>query len=548
MNNFAQLLSKPTLGTMSARAWLENNITLPVEVSPNNPGKLSFDAQPWAGQILQDAVDPAVHKITLCFGTQTGKTNILFSAYCLLAKFRPQPAIVALPNDSLADRVTKSRLLPLLKTNEPYKSLLPRTKKAANRTIRLPGMPTLYTGAKSPSSMASMPAAYLFCDELAKWESGRQVEAHPYMLVQERVKSFPLHKIFLTSTPSVEENVFWTTYQESTQNRYYVPCPHCGKHFLYELGNVDVDRELIVCPNCSGTLDDAARLTAMQHGHWKATNANNLDPGHHGYHLNSLYSAYVTLHDFCTTYRQALQSLLKEQAIRNFFNSWLALPYTEQVEVEDDSETIADAQACRGELHRGTIPDDALFVTLGIDPGQNETHWVACAICADRLVVIDWGTILAYSGDEGVAALYNSLEWNGYRPDICYVDSGYSATEIYRECQKEVKGLIMPCKGSHGYGTWNKVRVQKHDLELVTYSDYSMKQALYGKYGLIKERRLILPVEADLALIDGLAHQKLVKPKGKQRYQWRDVAQDHYGDCIKLCMLSGLVNQEGRKL
>lgn len=82
------------------------------------------------------------------------------------------------------------------------------------------------------------------------------------------------------------------------------------------------------------------------------------------------------------------------------------------------------------------------------------------------------------------------------------------------------------------------------DLQLITYSDYSLKQALYGDHGLIKEQRLVLPYESDFGLIDGLSHQKLIKPKGKQRYSWREVSQDHYGDCIKLCMLSGIVNQE----
>lgn len=544
MNNFKNLLCKDTIGKQSAVDYLEKNIYLPIEVSPNNAGKLSLARQTWAHAILEEVLNPKTQKITLCFGAQTGKTTILFLAYCLLAKFNPQPTLIALPNDSLADRLVKTRLLPLLKNNEPYKSLLPTNKQSVNRTIKLGAMPTLYTGAKSPASLSSMPAAYLFCDELAKWESGRQSEAHPYLLVQERVKSFPLHKIFLTSTPSIEENVFWEQFLQSDQNYYYMPCPHCKKDMRFELKCVDIKKEVIICPHCGAALNEYNRLAMIKNGHWVPTNTNNIDKSHKGYHLNSLYSPYVSIKDFCDTYRLADQNLLRDQAMRNFYNSWLGLPYSGVVLEEDDNDTLEAARACVGDLHRGTIPEDALFVTLGVDPGQNQTHWVACAICPDRLVVIDYGTIVAYSGEEGVANLFNTLEWNGYRPDICYVDSGYSATEIYKECKKETNGLINPCKGSHGYGSWNKVKVRMSDLQLITYSDYSLKQALYGDHGLIKEQRLVLPYESDFGLIDGLSHQKLIKPKGKQRYSWREVSQDHYGDCIKLCMLSGIVNQE----
>lgn len=48
--------------------WLEDNIYLSQEVSPNQPGKLSFVHQPWIREILRNMLNPYVKEITLCTG------------------------------------------------------------------------------------------------------------------------------------------------------------------------------------------------------------------------------------------------------------------------------------------------------------------------------------------------------------------------------------------------------------------------------------------------------------------------------------------------
>lgn len=87
--NETNLLVKKNLMPTNGADWLEQNITLPPEVSPNNAGQLSLARQPWAREILNNVLDPATNKITLSFGAQTGKTTLLFLAYLLLLEFAP---------------------------------------------------------------------------------------------------------------------------------------------------------------------------------------------------------------------------------------------------------------------------------------------------------------------------------------------------------------------------------------------------------------------------------------------------------------------------
>ena len=117
MNNYSKLLYKDTLDTEAAE-WLENNIYLPREVSPNSPGQLNLTAQPWMREILESVADPRTKEVNLVMGAQTGKTTILLLSWMLLSKFYPNPCLIGLSTDPLADRLVKRRLLPLIKANK----------------------------------------------------------------------------------------------------------------------------------------------------------------------------------------------------------------------------------------------------------------------------------------------------------------------------------------------------------------------------------------------------------------------------------------------
>lgn len=116
MDNYAHLLYKETLDEDAYR-WLEKNIYMPREVSPNAPGQLNLSSQPWAREILESTQNPKVSNIELVMGAQTGKTTLLLLTWMLKAKFEPQPSIIALSTDPMADRLIKRRLIPLLKAN-----------------------------------------------------------------------------------------------------------------------------------------------------------------------------------------------------------------------------------------------------------------------------------------------------------------------------------------------------------------------------------------------------------------------------------------------
>lgn len=207
-----------------------------------------------------------------------------------------------LPTDKMATRAVKKRILPLVECNPQYRGFLPYTMASYSDAVPFKGFPLYYSGTKNASKLASIPANVIIMDESAKFERGNKIEADPISLARERTKSFADSLVIMASTPNIEEHKFWQTYLEGTQSKFWVPCPHCGKHFVFEWGIDSVVWEegkpttaKIVCPACKGKLDDRARIKAMRKGEWRDSNPAARALGKISYHLSSLYSCYVTI-------------------------------------------------------------------------------------------------------------------------------------------------------------------------------------------------------------------------------------------------------------
>lgn len=553
-NAFTDLLFNQTLD-IPAADWLEQNIYIPRQVSPNAAGNLNLSNQPWMRAILQDVADPRTKEITLVFGAQTGKTHLLLMSYMLLSRFNPKPCLIGLSTDPLAERLVKRRLIPLLKSNSWWGDQLPPENQGQSSMILFPAMDTFYTGARTADKLASMACGILLLDQVSKWQKGSLREAHPYLLVRERTKSFSNHKIISASTPSVTEEIFWQEFLHSSQSHYFMPCPHCQKEFQFQFNKSSLvwsghtmeeiqQTAHYVCPHCQGVISNQMKIEVMRRGRWIKQRQNHTK-GHHGYHLNSIYSPFVTFGDVACQFVKAQNSILKHEALRNFNNSWLALPH---MEVGQTTSGADIKEIINNSYKRGEVPEDTLYIVLGGDAGQNASHWVATAVTeTGDLFVIDWGKIMSYTsanGHYGYKKLVDDLVWRDargepWRVDIAYIDSGYSTNEIYEECLRGINGQINPTKGSTAKGVWGQSQVRTHeDLTLYTYNDYSLKMTLHNQ---IKDKVIHLPSDTDTDLIKGLEGQQVIITKTGQR-QWKDLKQDHYNDCLKLCLFSTWIN------
>ena len=332
-----------------------------------------------------------------------------------------------------------------------------------------------------------------------------------------------------------------------------MPCPYCGEYLKFEFspetvqwesGTLETIRDTAhyVCPHCKSHISDEQKDDMMAKGEWRKERDNHV-PGHLGYHLNSMYSPFVRFGDIAVEFVKANASIMRAEALRNFTNSWLANPWTQQESSTSQEDIVKVVDITR---RRGEIPDNTAYVVLGGDPGQNHSHYVISAVGFDGSIrVVDWGTLqsfTSFNGEYGYARLVE--DWKSidgkWRIDIAYIDSGYSTDEVYRECLLKHFGLLNPTKGSGNIGVWSKREISNYaDLELYLYSDYSLKMTQQSYY---RDRTVTLPAEAmgDKELINGLSGQTLIRNK-QGKLSWKDLRDDHYGDCLKLCLLSSIV-------
>ena len=549
--------------------YLEQNIEFSSRVSPNQPGRFSTLLRPYMRKPLRDYhPESGCSDSTLCWGSQCAKTTVAMGGLAYTLHNNPRNCLYVMPTEALGRSWSQTRFHPLVDDNPVLAQHKPGNSDQFKALEMLFDRMTMnVVGSNSPANLASRPAALVICDEVCKFARASSEESSAMKLAEQRTKTFPSALRAKMSTPTTPENEFWIDFLASDQSYYYIPCPNCREHFVFEhsretlvwspdaktadglwdLGKVKESAHY-ACPFCQFPIKDHHKPGMLLAGDWKATNPS-APASHHGYHLNSFYSPDLQ----CSFGNMAVRFLqsLNLFGLQDYYNGWLALPWSDMaVNVKEES-----ILALRNNEYRfGTIPDflfsKLAYLTLCADPGQNETHWIIAAVCTDgEIAVVDCGTCLAPEDLVGIMKVKTFMAPNGkeLRCRIGLVDSGDFTTRIYDLCHRS-GGLLWPSKGSPAsFGAWSETALKTHPgLNLYTYVDYTAKLALYVEK--VQKRLpplLHLPADAPAELIHGMSGQQLLEqrtPRGTTKY-WKKIRDDHYGDCVKLAMVTYWVLQ-----
>lgn len=529
--------------------WAQTALSMPVKTSPSRPGPLRFAGQEFLREPLEALRDDAVSHITLAFGAQVAKTTYNMVAWAYMRAFEPAPALWALPTKEIARMFVRERFRPFLDANPWLIAGVPR-ESLGSLGFQFADSNLSFVGVNNPGELSSRPVSFVVMDEAAKFEHRKKAEASPDTLIEDRTISFLRKKILSTSTPSTEDHPFWQRFLHSDQRHYFMPCPHCSEPFEFkftrqdvtwqqpEEGKVDLDTvrrtARIVCPHCGGQIDEPARRAMIPRGQWLPLNPAAAS-AERGYHLNSLYSCFLTLGDVAVEFVKASRSREGVFAMQNFVNSYLAEPFT-VYSVRVREETVEKLRS--PEYKRGELPAHFHYLAIAYDCHQREQWWAVCAIGdAGEQWVIDWGSILSIADIPAHAA---SLEYDGHGVQIGFVDAGYATDAVYDACQAS-GGLLYPSKGTDArFGTFTTYDIPSHPgLELTMYSDHQAKTSLYGnRIDAQRGAPLHVPRDADETLMRGLSGQELAKRAGARHPVWKPVSGDHLGDCVKLCALT----------
>src|SRR6478735_9962899 len=227
---FAQGLRPESRLTVSE--WADNYRLLSQRASAE-AGRWRTTRTPYLREIM-DALSSSspYERVVFMKGAQIGGTECGNNFVGYVIHHAPGPIMSIQPTVEMAKRNSKQRIDPLIEESPVLRNLVqsPRSRDSGNTILskEFPGGILVMTGANSAVGLRSMPARYLFLDEVDAYPPSADDEGDPVALAEARTRTFSWRsKVLLGSTPTINGlSRIEREFETSDQRRYYVPCPH----------------------------------------------------------------------------------------------------------------------------------------------------------------------------------------------------------------------------------------------------------------------------------------------------------------------------------
>jgi phage terminase large subunit GpA-like protein len=451
--------------TLSVSAWADRHRVLSPR-GANEAGPWRTSRTPYLEEIM-DHLSPShpCQRVVFMKGAQTGGTEAGNNFLGYVIHHSPGPILAVQPTVELAKRFSQQRVEPLIEASPMLRErVAPARSRDSGNTVlskTFPGGILVLTGANSAVGLRSMPARYLFLDEVDAYPLSADEEGDPVALAEARTRTFAWRrKVFLVSTPTIRgSSRIEREYEASDQRRYFVACPHCGQrqHLLFERLRWSKGRPETAayrCEACEERIEERHKTAMLAAGEWRATSTS-ADPLTVGFHISSLYSPLGWL-SWERIAREWLAAQGSDEAIRSFKNGVLGETWMESGEAPD-WQRLYDR---RETWPAGTVPERGLFLTAGAD------------VQKDRIEVDVWAwgrrleswlvDHLVIEGGPGSAASWSALDgllartWphaSGATMALSRlaIDTGYEAPAVYAWARRAGFAQVAPVKGVEGF-------------------------------------------------------------------------------------------------
>ena len=413
--------------------------------SAAEPGRWRTERTPYLREIM-DQLSPhtRARRIVFMKGAQIGGTEAGNNWIGYVIHMAPGPIMAVAPTVEMAKRNSKQRIDPLIENSEALSRLVKpaRSRDSGNTVLskEFPGGVLVMTGANSAVGLRSMPARYLFMDEVDGYAHDVEGEGDPIVLAERRSATFrERRKVFLVSTPTLKGlSRIAREFDRSDQRYFHVPCPHCGheqplrfSQLRWAEGNPsDVTYE---CESCEKPIAEHHKTEMLAKGRWIAASKGD---GTVGYHLSSLYSpvGWFGWSDAAAMFEQAGEH---PELMKSFVNTVLGEPFEEEHEAPEWQRLYER----REDYAQGLVPMGGLFLTAGVDVQKDRLE---CEVVAWGRHKESWSVdYIVIDGDTArrdtwarLSAEVLERDWphaSGHSLPIrvMAVDSGYATQDVY---------------------------------------------------------------------------------------------------------------------
>jgi len=441
-------------------AWAENNITFKDGESPF-PGPYNPAMFPEFTEILVAlSPDDQCRIVTLAKSAQLGGT-ILANIFILGSiDLDPADLMYIHPTEDNAVRWSKRKLKPMLDGSPNLQRLFVSKSREGGDSIlykeRRDGRAALLiSGANSPASLSQVTMRRQVQDDLSKWEMN--AAGDPETQADSRSRAHEFAKLFKISTPLVAPGCRITaSYEAGSQERPFVPCPHCHHKQVLEWENLltsieaDPENPHFTCTGCGCEIHEHDRPWMKARLEWRAAN-----PKAKAYHRSFwIWSAYSVLQSWRLIAAEWLSARGDPGKEKTFFNDTLGLPYRAQGEAVP-WEALRD-RAATSPYAIGEIPAGALLITCGVDCQIDRAEWQVVGWGRDyRRWIIAAGVIPGHISEEGCRAKLDALLIQTWRNaaqrrlglDLMAIDGNAWTEDVWGWVKKHPAAKVMMVRG-----------------------------------------------------------------------------------------------------
>lgn len=489
--------------------WADENITIPSE-SSSQPGKWNTDLFPFWHEPMK-AMTPtrSARELTFLKGSQIAYTTVLVARTLYISKVYPSPHMLTQPTKETAKDFSKTKWKPFAQTNKSVATTfgrdVPKGYTSTILTHTYPGGFFIMGSLVDSNFTKGKSVRYLDIDEEDSADTLTKDDGFAIEVAMKRQNSFPDRLTIRGGTPKIlETSTNHKAYLRGTQEKYYMPCPHCNRegditktyfyfhHELFKLrGKVSddfiPDEVYIECENCGEEIHEEMKawLMSPKRARWLMEDEDgdlvecppHLKKLHRSFYIPSYYSPQGFL-----SWRDAFKDYCKYMVTRDFEDYRV---YRNQIEGLPVSLTGEDSISKTELLDRvkkssyggedTIIPKGVLAITMGIDVQGNRVegeilgHGMYREKYSLGYVVIYGDTSIL--GDnrgldaEGNPTVYKKLadvilntqykhESGCYLPiEQTFMDAGFETENVHRFCKSYERFGVFPCRGRAG---WDK--------------------------------------------------------------------------------------------
>lgn len=437
-------------------AWAEANIVFSARES-RFIGPYNRDLFGYFDEVLRAlSPDDPCRIVTLKGSAQIGKT-VVGNVFCGGSMaMDPTDFMFIHPTEDNASRWSKMKLMPFIKGTAALRAIFALQSREGGNSVlfkeRIDGRGALLiSGANSEAATSQVSMPRQVQDDLAKWE-GDEGQA------DSRSSSYEFAKILKVSTPLLDPGCRITkNYLDGSQERLFVPCPHCGdmqtlewENMLADLDEAAPESAHFTCVECGCVIEEHHRAGMRRRGEWRADN-----PAAKRFHRSfEIWSAYSDLQSWERIARAWLRAKGDPKAEQTFLNDVVGRAYRASGEAPA-WEGLRDRGA-ENERKVGRVPAGFPILVCGVDCQIDRCEWQVVARAPNyRRAVVQYGVIRGHissaEAQEGLNALLKQTFRNAVDRDLVVdrlaIDGNAWTEDVWAWARKHPSSRVIMVRG-----------------------------------------------------------------------------------------------------